>query len=144
MYACVCVRVNPMSVCVCVCLVGWPPSPLLINVKLGLEPQCQLAHIVRDTSLVRVLVVVTVVTVAHAAAGRAAVEPRRTPAQIATVRGRRGATDQVAPLVLPLALLHAGQIEQIVPQGRRGYRRRRYRTGRRRGRRPRRDATADG
>lgn len=69
---CVCVRVNPMSVCVC--LVGWGPSMLLprpvllINIKLRLEPKCQLAHIVGDSGLVGILVVVVVVT---AAGGRA-------------------------------------------------------------------------
>lgn len=71
---CVCVRVNPMSVCVCVCLVGWRPSMLLprpvllINIKLRLEPKCQLAHIVGDSGLVGILVVVVVT----AAGGRAA------------------------------------------------------------------------
>lgn len=91
---CVSVRVNPMSLCVCVCmcLVGWPPFfplPRLINVKLGLEAERQLAHIVRDSSLVRILVVVVVVvTVTHATACRAAVEATAgiAAAQVATVR----------------------------------------------------------
>lgn len=58
------------------CLVGWRPSMLLprpvllINIKLRLEPKCQLAHIVGDSGLVGILVVVVVVVTA--AGGRAA------------------------------------------------------------------------
>lgn len=59
------------------CLVGWRPSMLLprcpvllINIKLRLEPKCQLSHIVGDSGLVGILVVVVVVV--NAAGGRAA------------------------------------------------------------------------
>lgn len=59
----------------CVWLVGAQSSPRLINVKLRLEPERQLAHIVGDSGLVGILVVVVVDTVADAAAGRAAIQP---------------------------------------------------------------------
>lgn len=78
----------------CVWLVGAlrRPSSRLINIKLRLEPERQLAHIVGDSGLVGILVVVVVIiTVADAAAGRAAI---KTPAE--TTPTGVGARAQVA------------------------------------------------
>lgn len=114
-----CVRVNPMSLreCMWVCEL----RPLVVQFQLGLEPERQLAHVVGDAGLVRVLV----------AAGRAGVDGRHgRAARAEAVANRRRRRHHQVTAAARVRRLHAGQLEQIVPH-RRGGSRDRNRRGRR-------------